>query len=118
VPLLVLLAVAGCGGGETERDAAPPFPPGLAAQLAGRSDAVAARLEADDPCAALAEAQALQAETIAAVNAGRVPAHYQEELGAAVAALVASIACTPVPAAAGADEEARDLGEWLRASSG
>ena len=101
----MLLAVAGCGGGETERDAAPRLPAALAAELAGRSDAVAERLEADDPCGALAEAEALQADTIAAVNEGRVPAPFQEELGAAVASLIASIECTPAPPPPVSDEE-------------
>ena len=101
----MLLAVAACGGGETERDAAPTLPAALAAELAGRSDTVAERLEADDPCGALAEAEALQADTIAAVNEGRVPAPFQEELGAAVASLVASIECTPPPPPPVSDEE-------------
>ena len=56
---------------------------------------MAAKLEAADGCGARAEAERLQAETIAAVNAGRVPTRYQEELGAAVSSLVASIECTP-----------------------
>jgi hypothetical protein len=94
----VLLAVAGCGGGgENERDTVPILPPALAAALAARSDAVVERLEADDPCGARTEAEALQADTIAAVNEGRVPARYQEELGSAVASLVASIECAPAP---------------------
>ena len=104
----MLLAAAGCGGGETERDAAPTLPAALAAELAGRSDAVAARLEADDPCGALAEAEALQADTIAAVNEGRVPAPFQEELGAAVASLVASIECSPAAPPPVFDEEEED----------
>ena len=107
----MLLAVAGCGGGETERDAAPTLPAALAAELAGRSDAVAERLEADDPCGALAEAEALQADTIAAVNEGRVPARFQEELGAAVASLVDSIECTPAPPPVSDEEEDDEQGK-------
>lgn len=102
---MLLAAAAGCGGGEVERDAVPTLPAALAAELAGRSDAVAERLEADDPCGALAEAEALQADTIAAVNQGRVPAPFQEELGAAVASLVASIDCTPAPPPPASDED-------------
>jgi hypothetical protein len=106
-----LLAVAGCGGGEPEQKALPPLPAPLASGLAGRADAVAAKLEADDPCGARVEAEALQAETIAAVNAGRVPTPYQEELGAAVSSLVGSIECAPAPTATvedGDDDEHED----------
>jgi len=69
---------------------------------------VAAKLEANDPCEARAEAEALQAETIAAVNRGRVPARYQEELGAAVASLVASIECARTPPIAEEEDEKED----------
>ena len=99
----------------------PAFPAPLAAELAGRADTVAARLEAKDPCAARTEAEALQADTIAAVNAGRVPAAYQEELGAAVSSLLGSIECpasaTEPDAASGPAEEARKLSDWLRENS-
>jgi hypothetical protein len=37
----------------------------------------------------------LQEQTIAALNEGRVPARYQEELTSSVNALLASIECTP-----------------------
>jgi hypothetical protein len=69
---------------------------------------VAQELEADRPCAALPEAEALQRRTIAAVNAGRVPARYQEELTSSVGALVARISCVPPPPppATTADEDA------------
>lgn len=95
--LLALLVVTGCGAGGDEQEA---LPGDLAAKLASRSDAVAERLEGGDPCAARAEAEALQADTIAAVNGGRVPARFQEELTASVGALVASIECRPVAAPA------------------
>lgn len=39
----------------------------------------------------------MQARTIGAVNDGRVPARYQEELVASVNELVASITCAPPP---------------------
>ena len=107
----MLLAVAGCGGGETERDTAPTLPPALAAELAARSDGVAELLGANDPCGARAEAEALQADTIAAVNEGRVPPRYQEELGAAVASLVASITCVPAPPAAADDPKDGEKGK-------
>lgn len=72
----------------------------MASQLADRSDAVAVKLDTGDPCGALADAESLQQQTIAAVNAGRVPPRYQEELTAAVGALAASIPCPVTPPAA------------------
>ena len=65
---------------------------------------MAARLDARDACGARAEAERLQADTIAAINAGRVPTPYQEELGAAVSSLVASIACEPATTPATKDD--------------
>lgn len=93
--LAAAVAVAGCGSGEPP--AAARLPSQVAEALAARSDAVAQRLEQGDACGARAEAEALQFDTIAAVNAGRVPARYQEELGSSAATLVASIECVPAP---------------------
>ncbi len=90
--------MAGCGGDREQ--AAPPLPDRVAADLAERSDAVAAQLDAGDACGALASAQALQQRTIAAINDGRVPPRYQERLSAAVGELAASIACAPATPAA------------------
>jgi hypothetical protein len=108
----VLLVAAGCGG--EERGAAPQLPGPLAERLAVRSETVAARLEAGDGCGARAEAEALQAETIEAVNGRRVPQRFQEELLASVNELVASIECAP-PAPAepsgGEDDEDDDHDE-------
>jgi len=97
--LVAFLAVAGCGGEEGGGDGgerAQPtakLPQAVADDLARRSDVVAERLEANDPCGALAEAEGLQAQTIQVVNEGRVPPRYQEELTSAVNSLVASIDC-------------------------
>jgi hypothetical protein len=98
--------VAGCGGDGREQSV-PTLPAAVASELATRSDAVAAKLEANDPCGALADAESLQQETIAAIDAGRVPQRYQEELTAAVGSLATSISCTipPLPDAAAEDED-------------
>jgi hypothetical protein len=77
----------------------------VASQLASSSDAVAQRLDANDGCSALAAARQLQRETIAAVNARRVPARFQEPLLGAANDLVLRIHCAPpAPAAEGKDK--------------
>ncbi len=74
VALAAALALGGCGSGN-ER-AAPP-PPRLPAPLAA--------------------AKALQTRTIAAINAGRVPARLQEPLSGAANDLIERINCAPPP---------------------
>ena len=81
------------------------MPAGVAESLAARSETVAARLDAGDGCGARAEAEALQAETIAAVNDGRIPPRYHEDLVGTVNALVESIECAPPPPPPPADED-------------
>jgi hypothetical protein len=83
------LALAACGG--TEEEAAPPptLPRTVAARLAADADAVAARLEAGDPCGAAESAAALQQTAVGALNRpGQVPDELKEDLGLAVADLV------------------------------
>ncbi len=116
---VLALLLAGCGG-EQERDRAAKLklPPGLAADLADRSDSISELLDARDACAARTEAEALQRRAIAAINARRVPAAFQEELTGWVNALVGSIRC----ASGSASEQdslgaARQLSDWLRANS-
>jgi hypothetical protein len=91
--------LAGCGS-QARRTAPPPpkLPATLAEQLAARSDAVAARLDAGDGCGALDEARRLQQQAIGAINGRRVPAAFQEGLLAATNDLVARISCVPAPA--------------------
>jgi hypothetical protein len=99
IALLSMAALlAGCGG--HARRTAPPqpkLPATVAERLATRSDAVAARLDAGDGCGALDEARGLQQQAIAAINARRVPAAFQESLLAATNDLVARITCVPAP---------------------
>lgn len=108
--ILVLLAAvaAGCGGGGGESSATPRLPAQVADALAERSDVVARRLESGDACGARAEAEALQSDTIAAVNAGRIPARYQEDLVSSVAVLVDSIECVPPPRADDSTNKRKD----------
>ena len=89
-------ALAGCGSSSERSAPAPPaLPKQLAADLAQRSDQVAATLDAGDACRALDEAQHLQEDTIRLINERRVPAPFQEHLQSAVGDLVARINCAP-----------------------
>jgi hypothetical protein len=94
----VALVLSGCGGA---KHAAPPRPPALphalASDLAAASDQVAAALATGDSCRALILVHGLQAQTIAAINAHRVPAGLQEQLSGAVNSLAARVSCVPPP---------------------
>ena len=95
--LAAALCLAGCGSGSEQRAAPQPkLSPPAAGALASRSDEVAQTLAAGDSCRALSLAQQLQQETVAAINAGRVPAAFQEQLGSTVGDLVSRIRCVPV----------------------
>ena len=94
--LVVALCLAGCGSGSERRAAPQPkLPAPVASALASRSDEVAQALAGGDLCRALTLAQQLQRETIAAINAGRVPTAFQEQLGSTVGDLVSRIQCVP-----------------------
>ena len=95
--LLLLLALAGCGGGGG--DAAPPPRPALeratADQLAATSDAIADALDNGDVCGAAGLADQLNDQVIEAINAGRVPPAFQEDLQARANELVNTVNCAP-----------------------
>lgn len=98
-----MLALAGCGGGGGgEDEASPPARPTLAKatadRLVARSDTIALKLAAGDACGAAHEADALNADAIAAVNAGEIPGAFQEELVARTQELVNAVNC-PAPVA-------------------
>ena len=94
--LAAAVCLAGCGSNPTPRAAAPSkLPAAVAAPLAARSDAVAQALAAGDACRAASLAQQLQQETLASINAGRVPAPFQEHLASAANDLVSRIRCIP-----------------------
>ena len=88
-------AFAGCGGGG--ESAQPKLPRQLALAWAQRSDEIAALLDRHDSCRALRAAEALQQQTIQAINTHLVPPVYQEPLQSKVNQLVADIKCTPPP---------------------
>jgi hypothetical protein len=94
--LAAAFCLAGCGSGSEHRVAPQPqLPAAVASALASRSDEVAQALTGGDQCRALGLAQQLQEETIAAVNARRVPRQFQEQLGSTVADLLSRIQCVP-----------------------
>ena len=96
--LAAALCLAGCGAGAERRAAPQPkLPRPVAVELAQTSDAVADALEAGDDCTALALAQQLQQQTIAAMNDRRVPGPLQEPLQATVNDLAGRIQCITPP---------------------
>ena len=98
VALAAALALGGCGSGNKRAAPPPPrLPAALAARLAARSDEVARLLESNDGCDALAAANELKSAVIAAVNARRVPARFQEPLLGAANDLTGRITCSPPP---------------------
>jgi hypothetical protein len=107
--LACLLAAGGCGGESGADDGArdaPSIPAGVAGDLAERSDAIAATLEAGDVCGAAQQADELKAAVAEAVAAGRVPAAFRAELEATAEELVNEINCPPP-----AEEEEEQQGE-------
>jgi hypothetical protein len=102
LPLLAVLALAGCGG--TAHHAAAPQQPKLPRALAQswkqQADAVATALAAGNGCTAQRLSTALRASVIAAVNARRVPRRFLDPLTSGVNELASQITCTPPPAPA------------------
>jgi hypothetical protein len=98
------LCLSGCGGAKQSAPPTPTLPHSLATTLAAQSDAVADALADGNSCRALALAQRLQRQTVAAINNGRVPGSLQEQLSGTVNELVARVSCVP-PAAAQQPED-------------
>jgi len=95
--LVAVAALAACGGRAHRAAPRPTLPRAVAQELVVKSDDVARKLDAGDGCGALGAAQALQQETIAAINARQVPSALQEVLLGAANGLVQRIQCTPPP---------------------
>ena len=101
-----VLVAAACGGsGGTTTSARPVLPHDVAARLAAQTDEIRTKLAAGDVEGARRGATALRKNSIAAVNAGRVPQPLQEPLLAAVNRLVALI---PAPPPAPTQETKKD----------
>jgi hypothetical protein len=122
--LAAALFLAGCGS-DGKRDVAPPptLPRQLAVALADRSDELARALDAGDECRALALAEQLRQQTIAAINTGRIPSVFQETLLDRVNGLPTRIRCVPPPAVVEEpdkkdDEGKRDHGKGKKGHEG
>ena len=102
VPCLTALVcaavLAGCGGNGEETAPGPTLPQGLAADLADRSDAIAASYAGGDVCGAAGQADDLLAAVLAAIDEGRVPPEFQESLTGTANKLVNEINCAEAPA--------------------
>jgi hypothetical protein len=108
-----VLALAACGGGDA-RPEEPGLPRALAERLAEESEAIAARLDAGDTCAAAEQADALKDQAETAIAAGDVPPELQRELMRAVEGLVNTVNC-PQPPPPPPPDECEALKEEKRA---
>jgi outer membrane biosynthesis protein TonB len=96
----LVAAATGCGGGGEE--SSPPRPTiaaEVADDLAARSEAVADAIDAADICLAAVRADELQQATIEAIQSGRIPRAFQEDLEATANSLVNEVNCPPPPPA-------------------
>jgi hypothetical protein len=91
-----VLALAACGG-EDARPEEPTLRPGLAERLAEQSEAIADKLDAGDACGAAQEADILNNQAQAAIDAGEVPPAFQSELMSTVNELVNTVNCPQPP---------------------
>jgi hypothetical protein len=95
--LPVLLLAGACGGGG---DSAPPpraIEPATAERLAATSNSIADLIDAGDVCGAAGRADDLLAQVTEAINAGAVPARFQEQLTSKANELVNEVNCPPPP---------------------
>lgn len=106
----VAALAAGCGGGET-REQRTLLPRETALRLAAQSDLVARQLRAGDACGARRSAQRLRSSVVRAVNGGRVPTAYREQLLRASNDLVARISCVAVSPPTVTTEDEDEEGE-------
>ena len=100
---VVAVALAGCGGDEEQAEpevVGPRIEQPIATELADLSDEVARQLESGDPCGARESAARLREGVTAAINEGKVPEVYLEDLSGLANEIEAQIpecAETPPP---------------------
>ena len=89
------LALAACGGEQKEVEQRTVFGPtierAVADRLASRSEKVASLLDSGEACAAKREADLLRNELTDAINDGKVPSLYLEDLSGVVNEIQAQI---------------------------
>ena len=79
--LTLAIVLAACGGGSsTPAGQTAALPRAVADDLAAKSDQIAAALASGDQCGAAHHADELKDEVDAAIDDGRVPAAYRDEL--------------------------------------
>jgi hypothetical protein len=79
--LTLSIVLAGCGGGSsTPAGQTAALPRAVADDLAAKSDEIVAALESGDQCGAAHHADELKDKVEAAIDDGRVPAAYRDEL--------------------------------------
>lgn len=101
------IAIAGCGGSDNEaRVAGPKIEGAVANELAALSDEVADDLDGGDACAAKEAAARLRARVTQAINDGKVPQVYLEDLSGVVNEIEVQI-----PACAPAAEDQKENGD-------
>src|SRR5215207_3491774 len=108
------LALAGCGGQEEQAEPeveGPRIERAIANELADLSDEVADRLDSGDSCGAAESAALLRERLTAAINDGKVPEAYLEELSGATNELVLGVPnckAPPPPPDTGENNEDED----------
>jgi hypothetical protein len=109
----IAVALAGCGGNRTETNVEAPGPKierAVAEQLAGLSDELAGSLESGDSCAASQTAAQLRASVTQAINDGKVPEVYLEDLSGLTNELEAQVpeCVEPPPPPSDEDDDGED----------
>lgn len=97
IALGAALATTSCGGSSQSSADEPRLPRAIASDLAEKSEAIAAALDAGDECGAANLADELKDAVDAAVAAGRIPPEFQEELEGTAVELQNGINCTQEP---------------------
>jgi hypothetical protein len=101
----LVAAAAGCGGGEQSSPPRPTIATEVSDDLAARSEAVADALDAGDVCLAAVRADELQNATIEAIQSGRIPPAFREDLQATATSLVNEVNCPSPPPPTTTDED-------------
>ena len=108
----LLVTAAGCGGGG---ESSPPpsraaIDPAVAEQLAATSDSIADSIEQGDVCHAAGLADDLSAQVSSAIDAGKVPRAFQDDLQTRATELVNTVNCPPPVQTSTEQDENNDNG--------